>query len=150
MQIAEFIPGRLYGGTQIDGEGWRRLAQLGVTAILNVREREEDVPGSYPYPLAVYQFPLENKSSPPLQELVQAVETVVSWLAEGRIVYVHDVAGKNRLGFLLTAILMRLYRLPWRTALEKAREQRPVLAPRSQFQLILERYERFLQIRGQY
>ncbi|ASS74243.1 hypothetical protein CIG75_04090 [Tumebacillus algifaecis] len=146
MDYDTIIPGRLYGGGRIDQQGWQKLRTLGVSAILNVRQAEDQIPAGGPIPIAMYWFRLGDKSKPALSELVQAVETVVYWLECGRIVYVHDEEGRNRLGFLLTAILMRLYRLPWQSALSKARERRGVLAPRAQFRELLADYQRYLQI----
>ncbi len=146
MEYDEIIPGRLYAGKQIDAAGWKALQKLGVSSIVNLRTEPDRVPADYRWPLHEHWFRLSDTSRPQLQQLVQMVNAAIHDLNEGRVLYVHDVAGRNRLGFFLTALLMRIDRLPWHSALKRARELRPVLAPRSQFRDLLADYQRYLQI----
>ncbi|GIM48130.1 hypothetical protein DNHGIG_36790 [Collibacillus ludicampi] len=143
MDISEIIPGILYAGERVDEKGWMTLAQLHVNGIVNL-SKKEDVPPDWISPLRVLRFPLGNKEKPSVNRLRQAVEETIRWLNDGYIIYVHDVAGKNRLGFFLTALFMRMYHLSCEKALRTVKQIRPVLSPRRQFLQVLKEYEQTL------
>ena len=115
-----------------------------VHAIINVGDQKDLPPDGYPPPLDILWFCLGNKSDPQMHLLVDAVEQAARWLQEGRVLYVHDIAGRNRLGFFVIALLMRLYHLPYEEARKLAKQKRPKLAPRKQFVKRLREYEAFL------
>jgi hypothetical protein len=144
MDCNEILPGRLYGGGKIDKDEWHTLRELGVTAIVNVSDRPDHPPADFNVP--VLYFKLGNRDYPSLARLHAAVEQTLAWLEQGHVVYVHDIAGRNRLGFFLAAIFMNLFRIPSDVALTVLRRNNPKLAPRRQFRQILEKYERFLNI----
>ncbi|KEO83698.1 protein-tyrosine phosphatase family protein [Tumebacillus flagellatus] len=145
MEYSEFIPGKLYAGPRPDAKGWKQLQYLHVDAIVNIREKPDNPPSQYPQ-LLMQHYKLADKEHTSLQELIPYVEQTVAWLAQGHTVYVHDVAGRNRLGYFMTALYMRLCRLPYQQALDKVRSIRPQLSPRRQFVAVLREYERFLRI----
>jgi protein-tyrosine phosphatase len=143
MDFSEIIPGHLYAGERVDKEGWRILARLHVNGIVNLSKRKEVAPDWFP-PLRVLNFPLGNKEEPHVNRLRQAVDETIRWLNNGTIIYAHDVAGKNRLGFFLTALFMRMYHLPLEGALRIVKQLRPVLSPHRQFLQVLNEYEQTL------
>lgn len=143
MNYTEFIPGKLYAGSRPDAKGWKQLQRLHVDAIVNIREKPDRSPSQYP-PLLHQHYKLADKGTTSVHELVPHVEQTVAWLAEGHTVYVHDIGGRNRLGFFMTALYMRMCRLPYQQAFEKVRSIRPQLSPRRRFVSVLHEYERFL------
>jgi protein-tyrosine phosphatase len=140
VDYSEIIPGRLYAGEKVDKKGWRILEQLHADSIVNLRREKDHIPTWFP-PVLMLWFPLGNKEKPPVERLHQAVEETIRWLDEGRIIYVHDMAGRNRLGFFLTALFMRLYLIPSGAALRLVKQKRPVVSPRRQFLEVLKEYE---------
>jgi hypothetical protein len=144
MEINEFLPGRLYGGGKIDEDGWETLRCLNVTAIVNVSDRPDHPPADYQIP--ILYFKLGNRDKPRLARLHAAVEQTRAWLEQGHVVYVHDIAGRNRLGFFLTALFMSIFRVPYDSALAVLRRKRAMLAPRRQFRQLLQEYDLFLHI----
>ncbi|MBL0387825.1 dual specificity protein phosphatase family protein [Tumebacillus sp. ITR2] len=145
MNYSEFIPGKLYAGSRPDEKGWQQLQNLHVDAIVNIREKTDHPPSQCPQML-MQHYKLADKGHTSVHELVPHVEQTVAWLAQGYTVYVHDIAGRNRLGYFMTALYMRLYCLPYQQALKKVRSIRPKLSPRRQFVAVLHEYERFLRI----
>ena len=144
MKYSEIIPGRVYAGTHPDAEGWEALERLNVSAVINLTRRPDEPPNNYPLPLELLWFRLGNRAHPPLHHLIVAVEQAVAWLKEGRILYIHDISGRNRLGFFVIALLMRLYRLDYAQARALARQRRHQLSPRRQFVELLCEYEEYL------
>jgi protein-tyrosine phosphatase len=84
---------------------------------------------------------LGNKEKNPLERLHQSVKETVRWQDEGKIIYVHCRAGRNRSGFFLTALFMRLYHLSPEDALQLVRKKRPEVSPRRQFSKVLKEHE---------
>lgn len=140
MDYSVLIPGRLYAGTKIGQDDWSTIRQLHVNAIVNVSDRPDRFPSDTP-PLPVLFFKLSNREKPSLQRLQNAVERTVNWLQQGYVLYIHDLAGINRLGFFLTALYMRLFHLPYEQALQEVRKSRPQVAPRYQFVDLLKEYQ---------
>jgi protein-tyrosine phosphatase len=144
MKYSEIIPGRLYAGKRLcDAKNWEELHRLGVDAIVNIRSRPDRIPLDFP-PIPMLFFKLSNKEKPSLRRLHAFVSQAVRWLNEGHTLYVHDVGGRNRLGFFLTALFMCLYQIPYQQALQTVKQQRPQLSPRRQFVKLLHDYEREL------
>jgi protein-tyrosine phosphatase len=144
MDYTEMIPGRLYAGSRPKSDqDWRTLQNLNVNAIVNIRE-EADLLPTWFAPIPILHFPIGNKSRPSLQTLDYFVTNTISWLAAGRTIYIHDVSGRNRLGFFLIALYMRMYHIPYDKAFQMVRKQRPKIAPRYQFIDLLHEYERTL------
>ena len=144
MEYNEMIPGRVYAGERLrDGADWEELRRLNVNAIVNISSEPDDIPSDYPDAWLLH-FPLGNKDKPPLPYLTESVDQTITRLKEGRILYIHDISGRNRLGFFLTALFMRLYRRPSEEALQAVKSKRPILSPRYQFLELLCDYERQL------
>jgi protein-tyrosine phosphatase len=141
MEFNEFLPGRLFAGTKPDSMGWRTLRKLNIGAILDISDQPDHAPADFP-PIPILYFKLGNKEIPTLQQLNAFVRQVMCFLEQGVAVYVHDISGRNRLGFFMTALYMQMYHLPFAQALEAVRRKRPQLSPRGHFVKLLQEYQR--------
>ena len=144
MKIYEFIPGQLYGGGAIDQAGWHFIAN-NVNVILSVRIVPDTPPISLPHHLMLW-FPIDDKIAPDLSWVINTVHWMNVLLDTGNVLYVHDTAGINRLGFVLTAFYMQRFGMSLEKALFILRQKKPNLQPRPWYMALLYQYQQFLSL----
>ncbi|TLS35196.1 protein-tyrosine phosphatase family protein [Pseudalkalibacillus caeni] len=142
MPITEIIPNRLYAGSILEDGDWIFVNHR-INAILNVSDRQYKIPINFINRILLYA-PILDQRSPDLHWLITVINTLQLLLTNGYVVYVHDVAGINRLGFILTAYFMKLQCWPQKEALQFVKKLKPDLAPKPWYIKLLNDYERYL------
>lgn len=140
MEIHEFLPG-LYGGGRLDLDPrcWSFIHSH-IDVVVNLRT----VPDSPPFDFTGRRLlwaPIRDKQAPDLSWTRDMVLLMDRWLDAGHSIYVHDTGGINRLGFMVTAIMMKRCRLPLNRALEQARRIKPDLHPKPGYMDLLRRLD---------
>jgi protein-tyrosine phosphatase len=143
MRIAEIIPNYLYAGGNLDEQGWRFVEEH-VTAVINVREPPDIPPFDPTNRLLLLWAPLADKVPPAFEWIIPMMNTMNSLLCSGQVLYVHDTAGINRLGFVLTAYYMQRFGLGRDHALSLLRTKKPDLNPNKDYMRLLGQYEHYL------
>jgi hypothetical protein len=112
-------------------------------AILNVSQKQYDPPKDVEYA----QIPLTEYGSKPGKrnrrdrDFARAVQQLEDWVARGKTVFVHCVAGANRSAAVVTAFLAdQGADLP--NAMEDLQQKRPMAWPHGEIALTLRRYLR--------
>lgn len=143
MPIVEFLPGRLYGGGHLDEKGWQFVRHRGINAIINVSDKREKPPANLGNRLIVNKL-LDNDDPPKLPWVPETMGLMNQLLGSGHVLYVHDTAGHNRLGFLLTAYYMQRFGLSRDEALRALRQKKADLKPNKKYIALLGDYEAYL------
>jgi hypothetical protein len=90
----------------------------------------------------VISFPVGDGLAPSVEEACSLIDEVIGLTRRGWRVLFHCYAGLGRTGTMLTAYLMRRYKLPLWEALERLRRANPAAGPESyEQQLFLEDFE---------
>jgi hypothetical protein len=142
MAIVEFLPGQLYGGGHLDDKGWRYLHGR-VNTILNMQEKSDKPPFDPGHYLLIHK-PLDNDDPPRFSWLPETMAQMNQLLGTGHVLYVHDTAGRNRLGFVVTAFYMQRFGLSRDEALRKVREKKSDIKPNKRYMARLAEYEKYL------
>lgn len=95
----------LYVGGQHYGRGLRRMAELGITASLNLREKADDRAKGVALEKHLW-LPTTDDTPPSPEQLDRASEFIAEALAEGRGVYVHCMSGVGRAATTAAAYLI--------------------------------------------
>lgn len=141
MAIVEFLP-RLYGGGHLDDRGWQFIREH-VNVVINIREKRDEPPFDFSNGILIHK-PLKNDEPPKLPWVVEMMRTMNALLATGHVLYVHDTAGRNRLGFILTAFYMQRFRCTRDVALREMRKKKSDLKPNRKYMQLLSDYETYL------
>jgi len=103
--VTSCIAPRLYVGGQHYARGLRRMADLGITASLNLRETADDRAQGVALVKHLW-LPTTDDTPPSPEELEKASEFVAEALDEGRGVYVHCMSGVGRAATTAAAYLI--------------------------------------------
>lgn len=142
MSIVEIIPGRLYAGGRLDEAGWMFVAQH-VNAVLNLRPEPDTPPFDFSGRLLIWA-PIPDKAPPDLSWVFGVTGLMNALLDAGHALYVHDTAGINRLGFVLTAFYMQRFCLSASAALAMLRRKKPDLRPNPLYWALLSMFEPYV------
>jgi atypical dual specificity phosphatase len=105
-------------------DGLARLAENGVTVVVNLHERAHDPALLAGLNLTEIHLPVPDFTSPTLDQLLRGVEAIKLALRDGRRVAVHCAAGLGRTGTLLSCYLVALGMEP-EAAIARVRANRP-------------------------
>lgn len=144
MEIHEFLP-RLYGGGRLDLDPrcWSFIRSH-IDVVVNLRT----IPDSPPFDFTgrrLLWMPIRDKRAPDLSWTRDMILLLDHWLDAGHSIYVHDTRGINRLGFMVTAMLMKRCGLPLNRALDQARRIKSNLLPKPWYMELLRQLETHLQ-----
>jgi protein-tyrosine phosphatase len=142
MKIVPIIPNRLYAGGSLGSEDWSFVAQH-INAVLNVRPIMDAPPFEFTERMMLWA-PILDKQPPNLHWIISVVGLMNHLLDTGNTLYVHDTAGINRLGFILTAYFMQKYGCTRYSALNHLRHCKPDLNPNPAYMALLSVYEQYL------
>jgi Dual specificity phosphatase, catalytic domain len=109
----------------------------GTEAVLNLCETED----CYRTTFYVWQPLKDGGPAPDLDSLREMVEFIDSNRQQGRITFVHCLAGVNRSGLVVVAYEMYEHRWTRDQALEFVRTKRPQVRPIAAFMELLEQWE---------
>ncbi|MBN1314651.1 MAG: dual specificity protein phosphatase family protein [Anaerolineales bacterium] len=135
MDSSQVAP-NLYVGGQQYRHGLDRMASLGISASLNLREEADDVQRGVALERHLW-LPTQDDTPPSLEQLNQAVRFIQQAIDEERGVYIHCAAGVGRAPTAAAAYLVSTGMTPnqaWNTI----RQGRPFIRPKSsQFEQIV-------------
>ena len=129
VRLSRITP-QLYVGGQHRSNGWERMQNMGITAIVNLREANYDDLEQGIAPERYLHLPTVDNTPPSLEDLQTGVAFIVNEIARGGQVYVHCASGVGRAPTLAAAYLISTGLTP-REALKTLRKVRPFIAPRS-------------------
>jgi protein-tyrosine phosphatase len=142
MIIVPVIPNRLYAGGKLDQQGWRFIAQ-NINTVINLRTEQDHPPFFFIGRLMLWT-PILDAVPPNLHWVITVTNLMNGLLDTGNKIYVHDTAGINRLGFILTAFFMRRFGYSRHTALTLLRQIKPDLNPNPRYMALLASFEQYL------
>jgi protein-tyrosine phosphatase len=143
MTIATIIPNRLYAGGDLDREGWKFVAGH-IHVVINLRTVPDHPPFDFTGRMLLW-IPILDKIPPNLHWVITVTYLMNVLLDKGNAIYVHDTAGINRLGFILTAFYMQRHGCSRDTALAVLREAKPNLNPNPRYMALLACFEKYVQ-----
>lgn len=135
--FVDVYDGLLVGALPLDESDVRRLVSLGVTRVLNLVEDREYVPTSRARVEAalehagVVEQRLGSEDHGRLSEqlLEDASQLLNGWLDEGRTIYLHCRAGRQRSAAVAAAALARRERIDPEIALRRIQTRKPSALP---------------------
>jgi protein-tyrosine phosphatase len=139
-KISEVIPG-LYVGGQQTMRGLQRMRNLGITAVINMREESDDTARGVSLDHYLW-LPITDDAAPPLDALERGSRFIAEHLAAGRGVYVHCASGVGRAPTLAAAHLVDKGKTP-AEAWSIVRKGRPFIRPTPPQIAVIETYARF-------
>jgi protein tyrosine phosphatase (PTP) superfamily phosphohydrolase (DUF442 family) len=100
------ITAHLYLGGQYNLRGLRRLKEMGITAIINMRITSVYVAARY-HGLAYLHLPTTDNTPPSMEALLQGVEFADQHISNGGKVYIHCRQGQGRGPSMAIAYLLK-------------------------------------------
>ena len=122
------ITPQLYVGGQHNHRGWRKMQDMGITAIVNMREEQYDDRARQIAPENYLHLPTIDGTPPTLEHLCEGVAFITDQIAKGNKVYIHCASGFHRAATMTTAYLMSTGLTP-ADALAQIRKVRPFARP---------------------
>jgi predicted protein tyrosine phosphatase len=124
--VSQITP-QLHVGGQYRRWGWKRLADRGITAVINMRIEFDDqaagiAPSRYLY------LPTVDDTAPTLDDLRQGVAFIQQETANGGGVFIHCASGVGRAATMAAAYLVRTGLTP-EQAWARIQEVRPFIRP---------------------
>ncbi|MBN1643159.1 MAG: dual specificity protein phosphatase family protein [Anaerolineae bacterium] len=135
--LSEVTP-TLHVGGQYRRRGWRRLAQRGITAVVDMRVEYDDRAAGIAPPRYLY-VPTADDAAPTLDQLREGVAFIAAEVARGGSVYVHCGAGVGRAATMAVAYLIYTGLSP-EQAWAQVRQVRPFIRPTAAQVAQIERY----------
>ena len=130
------ITPQLYVGGQHYKQGYRRMLDFGITAIVNMRrehcDREKGIAGERHLQLATI-----DNTPPSVKDLTRGVDFIGAEIARGGKVYIHCAVGCGRAPTMAAAWLIATGATP-AEALTRIRRVRPFINPTGQQKSVLE------------
>ena len=126
-RLSEVTAG-LHVGGQYRRHGWTRLAQRGITAVVNLRTEFDDNHAGIAPPRYLH-LPTVDDTPPSLEDLHTGVAFIHEEIARGGGVYIHCGAGVGRAPALAAAYLVSTGLTP-QQAWARIRAVRPFVRPR--------------------
>lgn len=127
MRLSQVTP-QLYLGGQYRERGWKRMQDLGITAVVNMRESRHDSRLNGLAPERYLHLPTSDNTPPSLESLRAGVEFIAGEIARGGVVYVHCGVGVGRAPTMVAAYLVSTGLSP-DEALGMIRAVRPFVHP---------------------
>jgi predicted protein tyrosine phosphatase len=126
LSLSQLTP-QLHLGGQYQQRGWSKLAERGITAVVNLREEFDDnhagiAPSSYLY------LPTVDEEAPTLTHLRRGITFIDTQLKSGGGVYVHCRSGVGRAATMMAAYLVSTDQTP-EQAWRQIRQVRPFISP---------------------
>ena len=104
QRVSQIAPG-LHVGGQYRRRGWPRLADRGITAVVNLRIEFDDAAAGIAPERYLY-LPAVDDTPPTLEQLQQGVDFINQEIAQGGGVYIHCGAGVGRAPTMAAAYLV--------------------------------------------
>jgi dual specificity MAP kinase phosphatase len=127
IQSLSQITPQLHVGGQYRRRGWPRLAERGVTAVINMRIEYDDNHGGIA-PETYLHLPTVDDAAPTLAQLGQGVDFIRQEVDRGGSVYVHCASGVGRAPALAAAYFVSIGLGP-DAAWDRIRAVRPFVRP---------------------
>jgi len=137
------ISGRLYIGGQIRKFDWNFIYSH-ISAIINLQIKQDQPPFDFSHRIMIWA-PLTLSSTPSLQWTMDMTNLISNLIDSGYSVLLHDTAGIQRLGFVITAFYMQRFSLGRDQALSVIRQRKPDINPPENYMNLLAQFEVYLQ-----
>ena len=137
------ISGRLYIGGRIRKFDWNFIYSH-ISAIINLQIKQDQPPFDFSHRVMIWA-PLTLSSPPSLQWTMDMTNLISNLIDSGYSVLLHDTAGIQRLGFVITAFYMQLFNLGRDQALSVIRQRKPDINPPENYMNLLAQFEVYLQ-----
>ena len=123
---SEITP-QLYLGGQYSKRGYKKMQQIGITAIVNMRETPAPVYKNLPV-LRILHLPTKDMNQPSIQDLIIGIQFIQKELDQGGKVYIHCRLGEGRGPTMMIAYLMSTG-MTTEDALKLVKDVRPFIRP---------------------
>jgi len=137
------ISGRLYIGGRIRKFDWNFIYSH-ISAIINLQLKQDQPPFDFSHRIMIWA-PLTLSSPPSLQWIMDMTNLISNLIDSGYSVLLHDTAGIQRLGFVITAFYMQRFSLGRDQALSVIRQRKPDINPPENYMNLLAQFEVYLQ-----
>ncbi|MED3933343.1 dual specificity protein phosphatase family protein [Priestia megaterium] len=137
------ISGRLYIGGRIRKFDWSFIYSY-ISAIINLQIKQDQPPFDFSHRIMIWA-PLTLSSPPSLQWTMDMTNLISNLIDSGYSVLLHDTAGIQRLGFVITAFYMQRFSLGRDQALSVIRQRKPDINPPENYMNLLTQFEAYLQ-----
>ncbi len=104
MERSEITP-QLYLGGQYSKRGYQKMKQIGITAIVNMRETPAPIYQDLPS-LRVLHLPTKDMNEPTIVHLINGIQFIQEEIDRGGKVYIHCRLGEGRGPTMMIAYLM--------------------------------------------
>jgi hypothetical protein len=129
IQRLSRITPHLYVGGQHSQRGWPKMQQMGVTALVNMRERQFDDKANGIAPERYLHLPTDDGTPPTFEDLRSGIAFITDEIGQGGVVYIHCASGIGRAPTMAIAYLMATG-LSHQEAVAKIKKVRPFIRPR--------------------
>lgn len=126
MARSEITP-QLYLGGQYSKRGYKKMQDIGITAIVNMRETPAPIYQDLPS-LHILHLPTKDMNQPTIQDLLKGIQFIQKELDHGGKVYIHCRLGEGRGPTMMIAYLMSRGMTP-EDALKLVKDVRPFVRP---------------------
>ncbi len=126
MARSEITP-QLYLGGQYSKHGYWKLQQIGITAIVNMRETPALIYQDLPK-LRILHLPTKDMNEPTITDLINGIQFIGQELDQGGKVYIHCRLGEGRGPTMMIAYLMSTGLTP-EDAFRLVQNVRPFIRP---------------------
>ena len=141
--MVEMIPGRLYIGGRIRNFDCNFIYSH-ISAIINLQIQQDQPPFDFSHRIMIWA-PLTLSSPPSLQWTIDMTKLINNLIDSGYSVLLHDTAGIQRLGFVITAFYMQRFSLGRDQALSVIRQRKPDINPPENYMNLLAQFEAYIQ-----
>ena len=140
QRLSRITP-QLYVGGQHGKRGWTRMQDMGITAVVNMREEQYDDSASGIAPERYLHLPTIDHTAPSMEHLREGIEFIRAEIANGGSVYIHCASGIGRAPTMAIAYLVSTG-LSLNEALATVKKVRPFIRPREPQKQQLELFAR--------
>ncbi len=132
---------RLYVGGQHGRRGLRRMARMGIAAVVNLREEADDAARGLA-PTHYLWLPTPDDQEPTMEHLARGAAFIAEQIEAGRGVYVHCASGVGRAPTMAAAYLVTTG-MGAEEAWALVRAGRPFIRPTPPQEAVVRRFERW-------
>ena len=137
--FSQVTPQLWLGGAPTYGRDFDEILAMGITGVVDMRaEREAEAAFFAEHDIALRQYFVPDVTVPNEEILTDAVESITTWVGEGRTVLIHCAKGRGRSATVLAAYLMKTEGMSFEQVSEFLTEKRALVKLQDRHREVLE------------